>query len=139
MNDNVETVQKIYDAFSRADVDAILGVLTEDVDWASEASSQLAPWYGARRGRAEVAQFFADLAGAIDVTEFTVLAIGANKTDVMAVIRFGITSKETGNSGAMDLHHWWRFRDGKVCLYRGTEDTALTGELLGTRAFALQQ
>ena len=137
MNDNVETVQKIYDAFSRADVDAILAVLTEDVDWASQASSRLAPWYGARRGRAEIAQFFADLAGAIDVTEFTVLAIGANKTDVMAVIRFGITSKETGNNGAMDLHHWWRFRDGKVYLYRGTEDTALTGALLGAPAFAL--
>jgi ketosteroid isomerase-like protein len=139
MNDNVETVQKIYDAFSRADVDAILAVLIEDVDWASEASSRLAPWYGARRGKAEVAQFFADLAGAIDVTEFTVLAIGANETDVMAVIRFGITAKETGHSGGMDLHHWWRFRDGKVNLYRGTEDTALTGALLGTRAFALQQ
>ena len=139
MNDNVATVQKIYDAFSRADVDAILGVLTEDVDWASVASSRQAPWYGARRGKAEVAQFFTDLAGAIDVTEFTVLAIGSNQTDVMAVIRFGITSKETGNSGAMDLHHWWRFRDGKVSLYRGTEDTALTGALLGTRAFALQR
>ena len=139
MNDNVETVQKIYDAFSRADVDAILAVLTEDVDWASEASSRLAPWYGARRGKAEVAQFFAELAGAIDVTEFTVLAIGANKTDVMAVIRFGITSKETGNNGAMDLHHWWRFRDGKVYLYRGTKDTALTGEVPGTRTLALQQ
>lgn len=30
----------------------------------------------------------------------------------------------------MDLHHWWRFRDGKVCLYRGSEDTALTATLL---------
>jgi len=139
MNDNVATVQKIYDAFSRADVDAILGVLTDDVDWAAEASSRLAPWYGARRGKAEVAQFFADLAGAIDVTEFTVLSIGSNQTDVMTVIRFGITAKETGNSGAMDLHHWWRFRDRKVSLYRGTEDTALTGALLGTRAFALQR
>jgi len=138
MNDNVETVQKIYDAFSRADVVAILAVLTDDVDWASEASSLLAPWYGARHGKADVAQFFADLAGAIDVTEFTVLAIGANETDVMAVIRFGITSKETGRSGAMDLHHWWRFRDGKVYLYRGTEDTGLTGALLGTPVLALQ-
>ena len=28
------------------------------------------------------------------------------------------------------LHHWWRFRDGKVYYYRGTEDTALTARLL---------
>jgi hypothetical protein len=30
----------------------------------------------------------------------------------------------------MDLHHWWRFRDGKIYYYRGTEDTALTASLL---------
>ena len=30
----------------------------------------------------------------------------------------------------MDIHHWWRFRDGKICFYRGTEDTAQTQNLL---------
>jgi hypothetical protein len=30
----------------------------------------------------------------------------------------------------MDLHHWFRLRDGKIAFYRGTEDTALTAELL---------
>ena len=30
----------------------------------------------------------------------------------------------------MDIHHWWRFRDGKICYYRGTEDTAQTDDLL---------
>jgi len=24
----------------------------------------------------------------------------------------------------MDLHHWFRFRDGRIYFYRGTEDTA---------------
>ena len=48
----------------------------------------------------------------------------------MTVIRFGFTVKDTGKSGVMDLHHWWRFRDGKVVPYRGTEDTAMTAGLL---------
>jgi hypothetical protein len=26
----------------------------------------------------------------------------------------------------MDLHHWFRFRDGKIYYYRGTEDSAQT-------------
>jgi ketosteroid isomerase-like protein len=30
----------------------------------------------------------------------------------------------------MDIHHWWRFRDGKIYLYRGTEDTAQTQDML---------
>jgi uncharacterized protein len=48
----------------------------------------------------------------------------------MTVVRFGFTVRDTGRSGAMDLHHWWRFRDGRVEFYRGCEDTALTAELL---------
>ena len=135
---NIDTVEEIYDAFVRGDVGAILAAVTDDIDWASEAASDLAPWHGVRRGKTEVAKFFTDIAGAVDVTEFTLLAIAANATDVMAVLRFGITSKDTGRSGAMDLHHWWRFRDGKVYLYRGTEDTALTGALLGTSEMAVR-
>jgi ketosteroid isomerase-like protein len=77
-----------------------------------------------------VAEFFQSLADTVEVTEFTPLAFTSSDTDVMAVIRFGMTIPATGKSGTMDLHHWWRFDGDKVCLYRGTEDTALTAELL---------
>lgn len=30
----------------------------------------------------------------------------------------------------MNLHHFWRFRDGKVAYYRGSEDTAQTAGIL---------
>lgn len=30
----------------------------------------------------------------------------------------------------MNLHHFFRFRDGKVAYYRGTEDTALVETVL---------
>jgi hypothetical protein len=30
----------------------------------------------------------------------------------------------------MDIHHWWRFRDDRICFYRGTEDTAATAAAL---------
>ncbi len=37
----------------------------------------------------------------------------------------------TGKHGVMDIPHWFQFDDaGKVRQYRGTEDTALTAELL---------
>lgn len=81
-------------------------------------------------GKAELPSFFAALTDTIDVTEFTPLAFTSNDTDVMTVVRFGFTVRDTGRSGAMDLHHWWRFRDGRVEFYRGSEDTALTAELL---------
>ena len=35
----IETIEELYAAFGRGDVDAILEELTDDVDWASEAGS----------------------------------------------------------------------------------------------------
>ena len=130
MNDpKIQVVQDIYAAFGRGDVGFILGQLTEDVDWASAPGSTVAPWHGVR-GLADVPAFFKELASTIEVTEFTPLSFAANETDVMAVIRFGMAVPSTGRAATMELHHWWRFRDGKVCLYRGTEDTAVTAALL---------
>jgi uncharacterized protein len=132
---HISTVQAIYEAFGRGDIDAILERLTDDVDWASEAESDIAPWHGVRRGKNQVPSFFEALATSIDVTEFTPLTFASNETDVLVVVRFGFTVRENGNSGSMDIHHWWRFRDEQVCFYRGTEHTALTAALLaGTPA-----
>jgi len=126
-NSNVESVQRIYEAFGAGDVDTILSLLAADVDFASESESRIAPWHG-QRSKAEVPGFFQAIAETIDVTDFTVQSLAANDTDVMAVIRFGFTVRSTGKSGTMNLHHWFSFRDGEVVLYRGSEDTALVAE-----------
>ena len=125
----IEAVQGVYEALGKGDVGTILDALAEDVDWAVEPDQKIAPWYG-RRTKAEVPAFFAAVYEHEDVTEFTPLAFATNDTDVMVVIRYAFTVKTTGKSGTMDLHHWFRFRDGKIVMVRGTEDTALTAELL---------
>ena len=121
---NIKTIAQVYEAFGRGDVAAILDAVTDDVDWAAEASSTAAPWYGVRTGRDAVAQFFTDFGSAMEVDEFTPLTFAANETDVLTVVRCRTTSRRTGKSTAMDLHHLFRFRDGKIAYYRGTEDTA---------------
>ena len=126
----IDTVQGIYTAFGNGDIPAILDALADELDFGSEVDSKIAPWHGLRRNKQDVAEFFQALADNIEVTEFTVLAITSNDTDVMAVIRFGLTVPATGKSGAMDLHHWWRFDGDKISFYRGTEDTAMTADLL---------
>jgi uncharacterized protein len=126
----IETIQRVYEAFGRGDVDAILAVVDDDVDWASEPESSIAPWHGVHKGKGEVQEFFEAIAKNLEVTEFTPLAFASNDTDVLTVVRFGMRIPATGKSGAMDIHHWFRFGDGKIVQYRGTENTALTAELL---------
>lgn len=51
-------------------------------------------------------------------------------TDAPLVTHWAATAPATGKSAEMDIHHWWRFRDGKIYYYRGTEDTAATAAML---------
>jgi hypothetical protein len=44
-----------YEAFQRGDVAAILDACSDDLDWGAETTSAIAPWYGIRHGKPEVA------------------------------------------------------------------------------------
>ena len=100
------------------------------MDWAAEAASSAAPWYGVRRGKDAVAAFFADFGSAMEVEEFTPVSFAASDTDVLTVVRFRARSRRTGKTAEMNLHHYFRFRDGKVAYYRGSQDTAQTESVL---------
>ncbi len=126
----IKTIAQVYEAFGRGDVAAILDAVTDDVDWAAEASSAAASWYGVRHGKDAVAEFFAAFGSAMEVEEFAPVSFAANETDVHTVVRFRARSRDTGKTAAMDLHHFFTFRDGKIAYYRGTEDTAQTEAVL---------
>jgi len=128
--DNIKVIQSIYEAFGRGDVEAILAAVTDDVDWASEASSNVAPWYAPHEGKDGVAAFFQEFGSTVEVLEFTPTAFGSNETDVFAIVRFRGSNRATGKQTFQDLHHWFRFREGSVYYYRGTEDTLQTEETL---------
>ena len=127
--DNLKLVREIYDAVGRGDVAAILERVTDDVDWSAEAAGHAAPWHGRRTGPAGVASFFADLAGSIEITEFTPHAFATGEDDVHLLVRWTFRSIATGRQASMTMHHYWRIRDGKVGRFRGSEDTELTARV----------
>ena len=125
-NDNVKTIQTVYEAFGRGDLPAILDALTDDVDWASSVSSTEVPWWGVRHGKEEVTDFFVKLAEATEVQEFTTLELIGEGDTVLTVVRYRVKARTTGREAEMLLHHYWKFRDGKIAYYRGAEDSLLT-------------
>ena len=123
---NIKIIKDVYEAFGRGDVAAVLDAVADDVDWAAEAAGTGAPWYGVRHGKGEVVKFFEAFGTAMEVEEWTPLAFAASDADVHAVVRIRARSRATGKSVAMNLHHFFTLRDGKIVYYRGTEDTAQT-------------
>ena len=122
---NIDTARQMYEAFGRGDVQAILDRVTDDVDWSTDAAIASAPWYGPKNGKDELVSFFQGIAATGPVTEFTPLAFAGNDDgDVMVFIRYAFTVTATGKHVAMNMHHYWKFRGGKACFVRSSEDTA---------------
>ena len=128
--ENLNIVSEIYDAVGRGDVAAILARVTDDVDWAAEAASHAAPWYGQRTGKDGVGSFFRDIAESIEITEFPPHAFAAGQDDVHLLVRWTYRSRVTGRQASMNMHHYWRIRDGKIDYFRGAEDTEQTARVL---------
>lgn len=75
--------------------------------------------------------FFEGIGQTGPVTEFRPLNFATNDDgDVMVFIRYAFTVTATGKDVAMNLHHYWKLRDGKVSFVRSSEDTALVAAAL---------
>jgi uncharacterized protein len=119
----IDAVHRLYAAYGRGDLEAVLAELADDVDWAAEAASTSVPWYGNYRGKAEVPRFFKEIGSNVEVTEFTTVSFASNETDVVATIHWAYKVNATGKSAAMYMQHWWRFAGGKIVFFRGSEDS----------------
>lgn len=129
----IASVQRLYEAYGRGDVDAVLAELADDVDWAAEAASRSAPWYGSFAGKAEVPRFFKEIASSVDVTSFSVESLTSNDSDVVANVLWTYTVHSTGRSASMRMQHLWRFANGKVAYFRGSEDSEQTARAFEPR------
>lgn len=125
---NIKTIGLLYEAFGQGDIETILSNITDDVDWATEANGKGAPWYGPHSGPAGVTDFFAAFGSSMDVEEFVPQTFAATPDEVLTIVWCVAKNRVTGKQIAHHLHHYFRFRDGKVSYYRGSEDTAQTTE-----------
>jgi ketosteroid isomerase-like protein len=123
LDPKIAAVQRLYAAYGQADIDAVLSELTDDVDWAAEAAGAAVPWWGSFRGKADVSRFFEAIGSNVEVTEFDLISFTANESDVIATVHWTYTVNATGKSASMYMQHWWRFADGKIVFFRGSEDT----------------
>jgi ketosteroid isomerase-like protein len=123
---HVETVREMYEAFSRGDVETILGHISDQVDWEYGTSTPDVPWLERRRGRQGAAEFFKSLSG-VDFHVFNPKAIIAHDNTVVVLLDLDATVKATGRRIVEeDQVHIWHFdEDGKVSRFRHRADTLM--------------
>ena len=96
---HIGTVQQLYEAFGKGDVPAILGHLADDVDWEYGGDATGLPWLQARRGPAQVAGFFQDLA-ALDIQRFQPTTFLESGNVVVVLIQLEVVVRATAGGSS---------------------------------------
>lgn len=122
--DNVRLVQNAYDAFKRGDIEGLLQLVADDVEWITPGPSDVMPAAGHRRGREGVAEFFSALSSQEDVEHFEPKEYVAQGDKVIAICSYRGRVKATGRSAEADLIHVFDIKDDKVQRFREFFDTA---------------
>lgn len=125
--ENVELVKKGYAAFGRGDIEALLGLFAEDIEWTVPAVAG-APFGGTLRGRNAVAGFFQSLTQAEDIQEFTQEDYIAQDDRVVVTGRSRAVVRTTGRTLELEFVHLFTISGRKVQRFVEFFDTASATE-----------
>jgi ketosteroid isomerase-like protein len=119
---NVETCKKGYAAFAAGDVETVMSLYDDDVEWVMPGNSTLSGTY---RGKAEVAELFGKLAEqSVTTTPSRFLA----DDDVVVILTQVTAGGESAPQADVAT-----FRDGKVVKAQNFGDTAMFERVFGTK------
>jgi uncharacterized protein len=128
MNNQLATIQAIYEAFGKGDVPTILSYLDEGVEWEAwpdnYAQKSGVPWLITRKGVEDTVEFF-KVVGQMKFNQFQVKNLMAGGNQVAADIFVEVEIPWTGAHVTDEEMHLWDFNDaGKVIRFRHYCDTA---------------
>src|SRR5262245_23354984 len=123
---NLRTLVNAYSSFQKGDIESVLKVLSDDVEWTTPGPPELMLVAGKRRGRQEVAAFFSLLNQQENVELFEPQEYIAQRDKVVALIKYRGRVRATGKTVEADLVHLFTFENGKVKSFREYYDTAAT-------------
>ena len=122
-NDNVEVVRRGYDAFGRGDINGLLALFDEQIEWVSSGPPEL-PISGRRVGHQAVAEFFTSVNDLFEIQRFEPKDFIAQGERVVVLGQETSRVKATGKVLDADWAHVFTLRNGKVVAFQEYIDTA---------------
>jgi ketosteroid isomerase-like protein len=122
----VEIVRGVYEAFGRGDLQAVLGALSDELEW-NEAEGM--PYGGLYRTREAVAEkvlgpLIEDIPNFEVSPEEFIASEDSVEDTVVAVVRYTGSGKATGKRLDLSVVQVWGIRDGKIARFRHFVGTA---------------
>jgi ketosteroid isomerase-like protein len=125
--DNTAVVRKAYENFKTGNIEALLGQMSEDVDW-HLPDIEGVPFAGARRGTGQVGEFFSTLADVQDTLAFEPREFVAQGDKVVVLGDYSWRVKKNGREYGSDFAHVFTVRDGKIVAFHEYMDTAAAAD-----------
>src|SRR5919109_4932977 len=121
-NQNLDIIRRGYEAFGRGDLDALLSLFDENIDWVTPGPPEL-PTAGTRRGRQEVAGFFRTLNEVFEIEQFTPREFMVQGDRV--IVTGDEVARVRGSSTPFNVQwaHAFELRNGLVVSFREYFDT----------------
>jgi ketosteroid isomerase-like protein len=120
---NKQLVRQAYENFKSADIQSLLGLMSDDVEWQLPETENV-PFAGKRSGREQVGQFFQILADSQDVLQFEPQEFIAEGEKVVSLGHYLWRAKASGREYGGDWAHVFTIRDGKIVGFQEFMDTA---------------
>ena len=118
-----QQVQKMYEAYQKGDIPAILSNLNKDVIWEVMGQPDV-PFAGIYHGQADVKEFFGKLNDHMEPKEFVVEHILENEHTVIAKGYMNAKGRKTGKNFSSIWSMVWEFNDEEqVVHFRDCFDT----------------
>jgi ketosteroid isomerase-like protein len=117
-----QTVESVYDAFTRGDIPHIVGLVAPSAVW---RQSKMLPWGGDYSGPSGAAEFFTRLDTAAETTGFVARESVEAGPEVYSFGTYQCRIRSTGKPAAMDWMFRWRVEDGRITLFDSYVDSAV--------------
>jgi uncharacterized protein len=119
----VDVIQRIYAAFGRKDLEAMLATMADDVTWVVRGPSTVA-YFGEFSGRAGVRRWSQALRETVQVEKLDIAHIVADGDHVIVIGDFTATATATGRRYWTRFAHVWQVRGQLVVGFEDFLDTA---------------
>jgi ketosteroid isomerase-like protein len=119
---NISLLKQAYDAYGKGDIQGLLSMCTQDIEWALPEVEGI-PFTGKRRGLSQVSDFFRILAECQEPREFRPDSFLAQGDQVIVLGHGTSTVKATGAEYSDEWCHVFRIAGGKVASFREYCDT----------------
>jgi ketosteroid isomerase-like protein len=127
MQTNIEIVKELYQAFGRKDINSMLALLSDDVEW-GEPENPYNPAGGMRKGHEGFLQWIDIGRKAEDILVLEPQRFLADEDAVAVTGYMKCLAKPTGKIYESDFVHLSILKDGKICQFKEFFDTYIAGE-----------